>query len=158
MKHIHLYLPVLLAVLLLLPACKQDTWVDWKIENEAWLLNNATKEGVKTTPSGLQYKVIREGIPTNPRPDNLKSVVVTYQGSLITRNVFDKRTNSAMAVSSLIMGFSEGLKLMTAPAHYIFYIPADLGYGDEGMGTEGEKGYIPPHSTLIFDVELQNVY
>ena len=81
---------ILALVLLVLPSCKKESWLDWKTENQLWLVDNAKQEGVIVTPSGLQYKVLREGIPSQPKPDALKSVVVTYKGSLITGNVFDK--------------------------------------------------------------------
>lgn len=152
------YVFILALVLFLLPSCKKESWLDWKTENKIWLENNAKQEGVVTLPSGLQYTVLREGIPSQPHPDNLKAVVVTYKGSLITGNVFDKAEDKSMAVSSLITGFAEGLCKMTPPAHYILYIPYDLAYGKDGAGTEGIKGYIPPYSTLIFDVELKQVY
>lgn len=155
LKHI-LFISFTLA--LLLPSCKKENWLDWKAENQAWLANNAAKEGVITTPSGLQYKIVREGIPTNPHPDNLKTVAVSYSGSLITGNVFDSNAGTTLAVSELISGFAEGIKKMTPPAHYILYIPYNLGYGEEGHGAEGVIGYIPPYSTLVFDVYLHNVY
>lgn len=149
---------ILALVLLVLPSCKKESWLDWKTENQLWLVDNAKQEGVIVTPSGLQYKVLREGIPSQPKPDALKSVVVTYKGSLITGNVFDKGEDKSMAVSSLIKGFAEGLCKMSPPAHYILYIPSNLAYDKEGAGTEGIKGFIPPYSTLIFDVELKQVY
>lgn len=143
-----------------LPSCERDNWLDWKVENQAWLANQAQQEGVITTPSGLRYQVLREGLPSQTRPDDLKTVVVKYSGSLITGNVFDNGNGeeSSMAVSGLIAGFKEGLKQMTPPAHYILYIPYELGYGEDGAGSEGVVGYIPPYSTLIFDVELKQVY
>lgn len=147
-----------MVVALLLPSCKTDTWLDWKTENTLWLKQNAMQEGIHVTPTGLQYKVLREGIPTQMRPDDLKSVVVNYSGSLISGNVFDSGTNKTLQVNALIKGFSEGLKQMAPPAHYVFYIPSDLGYGKDGTGSEGVVGYIPPYSTLVFDVELLEVY
>ncbi len=145
-------------VALLLPSCKTDTWLDWQTENTAWLKQNAMREGIHVTPSGLQYEVLREGIPTQLHPDDLKTVVVNYSGSLITGNVFDSATNKSLQVNTLIKGFAEGLKQMTPPAHYRFYIPSDLGYGKDGTGSEGVMGYIPPFSTLVFDVALLEVY
>jgi len=154
MKRI-VYIVAILAVLL--PSCKKESWIDWRIENQVWLENNATQQGMTTTPTGLQYKVIREGVPTQPRPDDLKTVRVNYTGYLITGYIFDQGDSTAMAVSNVISGFAEGLKKMTPGAHYILYIPYDLGYGSDGSGTEGGSGYIPPYSTLIFDITLLNV-
>lgn len=147
-----------LVAVVVLPSCKTDNWLDWKTENTAWLKQNATQTDIRTSPSGLQYKVLREGISTQMRPDDLKTVVVNYSGALITGNVFDSGTGKALPVSNLIKGFAEGVKMMTPPAHYVFYIPYDLGYGEDGTGSEGVMGYIPPYSTLVFDVELLEVY
>ena len=68
---------------LIFTGCKQEEWKDWKIHNEAWLVQNATQEGIIKTHTGLQYKVIRPGIG-NQRPDDLKQVLINYRGTLIT--------------------------------------------------------------------------
>lgn len=143
----------------LLCGCKQDNWVDWKAENIAFLDQNADADSIQVTPSGLQYKVIRQGLKNAaPQPDVLKTVVVTYTGSLINGYVFDSGDNAIMYMSNVIAGFAEGLKKMNVSGRYILYIPYDLGYGESGNGTEGTAAYIPPYSTLIFDVTLNQCF
>ena len=148
---------IALMALLFLPSCKKNNWIDWQTENEVWLVSNAKRDSIVVTPTGLQYKVIRQGV-ASIKPDNDKTVVVTYKGSLITGSVFDSEENVSMAMNELIKGFAEGLKKMNKSGRYILYIPSDLGYGSAGSGTEGYANYIPPYSTLIFDVTLIDVY
>lgn len=139
--------------------CKQEEWIDWKVLNEAWLEQNAKQDGVVVTHSGLQYKVIRQGIATaGPKPDDLKTVVISYEGRLINSMVFDQNESTALQMSNLISGMQEGLKKMNLTGHYIFYIPYNLGYKEDGSGTEGYSNFIPPYSTLIFDVTLEQCY
>lgn len=159
MKTTHLYLCLLATLLLALPSCKKDSWLDWKAQNEAWLVNNALQDSVFTTPTGLQYKVLLDGEKgPDIKPDNLKTVNMTYRGRLINGNTFDYGNHTDLQVGTLISGFAEGVKMMRPTAHYELYIPANLGYGSEATGTEGVSGYIPPYSTLIFDVTLHAVY
>ena len=107
MKLRYLIVVVLVA---LLGGCKQNNWLDWKAENMAFLEQNVQNDSIQVTPSGLQYRVIRKGIPNAaPRPDELKTVVVTYTGKFINGYVFDSGENVAMTMSSLIEGFREGL-------------------------------------------------
>jgi len=164
---------ILAIAAVLLPSCKTENWVDWRLENELWIENIGNYiPDVITTPSGLKYKIIYEPKSTettNIHPDDLKSVSILYTGSLIgpldkngfvvQRDYFDQNSNPDywLAVSNLITGFAEGIKKMVPGSHYILYIPYNLGYGAEGTGTEGGSGYIPPYSTLIFDVTLNNV-
>lgn len=154
MKH---YLLPLLVICLLLPSCKQDEWTDWKTQNAAWLLQNAECEGVQVTPTGLQYKVLEPGI-AGVRPDDIKTVRVSYTGKLITGYVFEQNDNATFAVSGVVDGFREGLKKMHKSGRYIFYIPQELAYGKEEKGVRGYQSYIPPYSTLIFEVTLLDVY
>jgi len=149
---------ILALTALVLSGCKKESWVDWRIENQLWLKHLAEEKGLIPTPTGLCIDIKQKGIPTQARPDNLKTVCVNYKGYLINGNVFAEGENAYMEVSSLIAGFAEGVKKMTSGAHYILYIPYDLGYGEDGSGTEGGANYIPPYSTLIFDVTLISVY
>lgn len=117
-----------------------------------FLEDNAKKEGVTTTPSGLQYEVLLEG--NGPKPAGATSrVTVHYEGKLTNGNVFDssyKRNQPAtFGLNQVIAGWTEGVQLMSQGSKYRFYIPSELGYGARGSG-----GSIPPNSTLIFDVEL----
>ena len=150
---------VLLLSLVALSGCKQNNWLDWKTQNEIWLAENAKKEGVKTTTSGLQYKCIVPGIGhSSGNVDDAKIVTINYTGKLINGCVFDASNNYSEYVSAFVPGFIEGLKQMKEFGIYEFYIPYDLAYGQEGAGTEGTISHIPPYSTLIFRVELLDVY
>lgn len=111
---------------------------------------NKAKEGVFTTPSGLQYQIINEG--SGDSPSSTDRVTAHYEGSLIDGTVFDSSYERGEPVSfplnQVITGWTEGLQLMKPGAVYVFYIPSDLGYGDS------EVGPIPAGSVLIFKVEL----
>jgi FKBP-type peptidyl-prolyl cis-trans isomerase FklB len=118
---------------------------------EKFLQDNATKEGVVILPSGLQYVVLQQGNGEKPGPVTM--VTVHYEGSLIDGKIFDssyKRGQPAtFGVHQVISGWTEALQLMPVGSKWRLFIPSALGYGARGAG-----GSIPPHSTLIFDVEL----
>jgi FKBP-type peptidyl-prolyl cis-trans isomerase FklB len=120
-------------------------------EGEAFLATNKTKEGVVTTPTGLQYKVIKAGTGPKPKPD--QTVTVNYRGSTIDGKEFDssfKRGEPAtFGVGQVIAGWSEAIQLMPVGSKWELYVPANLAYGDRGSGEN-----IPPGATLIFEVEL----
>jgi FKBP-type peptidyl-prolyl cis-trans isomerase len=126
----------------------------YRLKNEAYLRDNATREQVTTTESGLQYEIIRQGEGIPPRQND--SVTVHYKGQLINDWVFDSsyRRNEPLSikVSDVIEGWSEALQAMKPGAHWRLYIPPHLAYGGEVMA-----GSIPANSTLIFDVELLSV-
>ncbi len=149
---------LLLTVVLLLSACKQDNWIDWKLQNELWFSQNALKENVMTAPSGsgLQYTIQYEGNIYDAMPSRSATVVVDYTGKLINGKIFEQGT-ATLSVSSLIEGFQEGLSLMHVSGDAVFYIPYTLGYGETGTGTEGSSSFIPPYSTLIFEVHLSGI-
>ena len=121
---------------------------------EKFLTENAKKEGVITTASGLQYQVLQEGNGKQPKATD--SVTCHYEGSLIDGTVFDssyKRGEPAtFGLQQVIAGWTEGLQLMKEGAKFRFFIPYMLGYGASGAGQS-----IPPYATLIFDVELIKV-
>jgi len=125
-----------------------------KKEGETFLAENKTKLGVVTLPSGLQYKVIKEG--TGPKPTPQSTVEVNYRGRLINGKEFDssfKRGQPAQFVlGQVIPGWIEGLQLMSVGSKYEFYIPSDLAYGDRGSGAD-----IGPGATLIFEVEMLGI-
>lgn len=147
----------LLLVVLLVSGCKQNNWLDWKTQNEMWLIQNSKQEGVQTTLTGLQYKCIFAGHETSARPDDAKMVTIKYSGKLINGYEFDANDNYTAYVNNFVAGFAEGLKKMQEFGIYELYIPYDLGYGSKGTGTEGSSNHIPPYSTLIFYVELIDV-
>lgn len=121
---------------------------------EAFLKENGTKEGVITTKSGLQYKVLQEGNGKSPKATD--SVRCHYEGMLIDGTLFDSSLQrgepATFPLNGVIAGWTEGLQLMKEGAKYRFFIPYLLGYGANGAGNS-----IPPYSTLIFDVELIEV-
>ncbi len=123
-------------------------------EGEAFLTENAKKEGVVVLPSGLQYKVIKEGTGRSPKASD--SVKCHYEGTLTDGTVFDssyKRSQPAVfPLGGVIRGWTEGLQLMKEGAVFRFFIPYNLAYGATGAG-----GSIPPYAALVFDVELIEV-
>ena len=125
-----------------------------RAEGEQFLAENGKKENVKTTASGLQYVVEKEGTGAQPTAED--EVTVHYTGKLLNGQVFDSSVNRGEAatfpLNRVIPGWTEGVQLMKEGAKYTFFIPSDLAYGPQGV-----PGAIPPHSTLIFDVELIKV-
>lgn len=125
-----------------------------KADGEKFLADNKKKDGVKTTASGLQYKVLKEGSGSSPGPTD--TVTVNYRGTLIDGSEFDssyKRGEPAtFPVGGVIKGWTEALQLMKKGAKYQLFIPASLAYGERGAG-----GEIGPNSTLIFEVELVDI-
>ena len=121
---------------------------------EKFLAENAEKPGVVVLPSGLQYTVITEG--TGAKPKATDRVKCHYEGTLTNGQVFDSSVNrgepATFPLNRVIPGWTEGVQLMKEGAKYTFFIPSDLAYGPQGV-----PGAIPPHSTLIFDVELIKV-
>lgn len=121
---------------------------------EKFLEENKKNEGVKVTASGLQYVVEKEG--EGAQPTATDEVTVHYTGKLLNGQVFDssvKRGEPAtFPLNRVIPGWTEGVQLMKEGAKYTFFIPSDLAYGPQGI-----PNAIPPHSTLIFEVELIKV-
>lgn len=122
-------------------------------EGKKFLAENAKKEGVQTTASGLQYKV--ETMGTGPKPVATDTVKVHYRGSLLDGTEFDssyaRNEPISFGLNRVIAGWTEGVQLMPVGSKFMFYIAPDLAYG------EGGGGPIPPNSTLIFEVELLDI-
>lgn len=125
-----------------------------KTEGAAFLAANRQAKGVFTTPSGLQYMVLRQGAGLRPKPAD--HVRVNYEGRLLDGTVFDSSYANGQPVEfgldQVIRGWTEGLQLMPVGAKYRFWIPSELGYGANGAGAS-----IGPNSTLVFDVELLGI-
>jgi len=125
-----------------------------KADGEKFLAENGKKEGVKTLPSGLQYKEIAPGTGKSPKPTD--TVTTHYKGTLIDGTEFDsshKRGQPAtFQVSGVIPGWTEALQLMKEGAKWQLFVPSNLAYGERGAGRE-----IGPNATLIFEVELISV-
>ncbi len=135
-------------------AAAAERFKENKEKGARFLAENAKKDGVKTTASGLQYIVLQEGTGKSPKATD--TVLCHYEGTLIDGTMFDssiKRGEPAtFGLNQVISGWTEGLQLMQEGAKFRFFIPYELGYGERGAG-----GSIPPFSTLIFDVELIEV-
>jgi FKBP-type peptidyl-prolyl cis-trans isomerase FklB len=125
-----------------------------KQRGEAFLSENKKKEGVKTLPSGLQYKVIKAGTGKKPKLNN--TVTINYRGTLVDGTEFDSSYRhgqpATFPVSGVIPGWTEALQLMEEGAKWQLFIPPNLAYGERGAG-----GLIGPNATLIFEVELISV-
>jgi FKBP-type peptidyl-prolyl cis-trans isomerase FklB len=123
-------------------------------EGRVFLAENAKKAGVKTLPSGLQYKVIKEGFGAMPIATD--TVTVHYRGTLIDGTEFDTSYSrgkpATFRVDGVIAGWTEALQLMKEGDKWQVFIPPNLAYGEKGAGSK-----IPPNSSLIFDVELISV-
>lgn len=127
---------------------------EMKLDGEKFLAENKTKEGVVTTASGLQYKVLQEG--TGPKPKSNHKVKVHYHGTLPDGTVFDSSIDrgqpTEFQVNQVIPGWSEALQLMSVGGKYMLYIPQELAYGEQGAGRD-----IPPFCAIIFEVELLGI-
>jgi len=124
------------------------------IAGENFLKNNSQKEGIVTTQSGLQYKILKEG--TGPRPQANDLVSVHYHGTLIDGTVFDSSLDGDPAqfqVNRVIKGWQEAIQLMPVGSKWEVFIPADLGYGPRPMPGSS----IGPNEVLIFEVELFDI-
>ena len=128
-------------------------YADNKAAGEKFLAENAKKEGVKTTPSGLQYKVIKEG--KGAIPTDSSTVKVNYKGTLIDGTQFnssyDRKEPFVTRANQVIKGWTEALTMMPVGSKWELYIPQDLAYGSR------DAGQIKPFSTLIFEVELIDI-
>ena len=125
-----------------------------KADGEKFLAENAKREGVKVTASGLQYEVLEPSLGQKPKATD--TVRVHYEGTLIDGTVFDssyKRGESiSFPLNGVIKGWTEGLQLMSIGSKYKFFIPYQLAYGERGAGAS-----IPPYAALIFTVELLGI-
>ncbi len=124
-----------------------------KAEATTYLAENAKKEGVVTTDSGLQYQVLTAAEGDKPSAED--TVTVHYEGRLLNGEVFDSSLTrgqpATFPLNRVIAGWTEGVQLMPVGSKFQFTIPAELAYGEQGAGS------IPPHSALVFDVELLSI-
>lgn len=125
-----------------------------KVDGEKFLADNAKRQGVVVTASGLQYAILQEG--SGRRPKATDTVRCHYQGTLIDGTVFDssyqRKEPCDFGLNQVIAGWTEGVQLMKEGSKYRFFIPYQLAYGERGAGAA-----IPPCSALVFDVELLKV-
>ena len=122
-----------------------------KVKGEAFLAKNKSKEGVVTLPSGLQYKIVKNGTGAKPGKDD--NVTVEYKGTLMSGEVFDSTEKTGkpatFKLSQVIPGWTEALQLMPVGSTWEIYVPANLAYGQRSVG-----GPIGPNETLIFNIHL----
>jgi FKBP-type peptidyl-prolyl cis-trans isomerase len=135
-------------------AAAQKQAEDLQKAEELFLAENAGKEGVTVTQSGLQYVVLEKG--SGPVPAAGDTVSVNYEGTLIDGTVFDSSIErgepETIPLDMVIPGWSEAIQLMNVGGKYLFYIPSELAYGPQGAGR-----IIPPFSTLVFTIELLSI-
>ena len=133
---------------------EQEAAKELAAEGEAFLAENAKREEVTVTESGLQYEVVATG--EGEKPTAQSTVRVHYHGSLVSGDVFDSSVDrgqpAEFPVGGVIPGWTEALQLMTEGSKWRLYIPYNLAYGEQGS-----QGAIPPYATLIFDVELLTI-
>ncbi len=166
----NIIVPVILLVALLVAGCeKGDEYADWKRINEEWLeANNNRAESFpfewsvdvlktpiieqefETTESGIKYKALRLGNPTDKQVNITSEIIVAYEGKLIDGSHFDKSEKASFSVSGTAAGFMEILLKMKIGDIYEFYLPYETAYGEKGQGK------VPPYSVLTFRVELQD--
>ena len=149
--------------------CKENNWTEWKVQNELWLQRNLEQDSmVKVTASGLQYKILADPTPTDAKPSRTSYVTCDYTLTLINGNKLEGG-HGTFALSSVISGFAEGCCLIHNNGDIRIYIPYALGYDEDKVsdndtynavgneGTEGTHSYIPPYSTLIYDIHICSV-
>jgi FKBP-type peptidyl-prolyl cis-trans isomerase len=125
-----------------------------KKEGAEFLAANKAKDGVKTLPSGLQYKILSEGNGAQPKPND--QITVNYRGTLLDGTEFDnsykRGAPATLPLTGVIKAWSEAVPLMKTGAKWQLFAPADLAYGEQGAGR-----VIGPNSTLIFEIELVGI-
>jgi len=145
------FLPVLAALLAVTTSAMSQSSLE---KGQTFLAENAKKDGVKTTASGLQYEVLTPGTGKSPKATDV--VQVNYRGTTIDGKEFDSSYKRGEPIefplNGVIPGWTEGVQLMKEGAKYRFFIPSNLAYGASGAGSA-----IGPNETLIFDVELLKV-
>jgi len=155
MKRTALFSLILFLVTIFYSSCREDIYADWKLQNEQWLEIHKNDSGFKPdTVNGtiFYYKKIFQG--NQAHPDRNSYIVANYTGTLIDGSTFESATNANLGkITGLVPGLQKGLKKMQDGGHYIFYIPSKIAYD-----TVSTNAAIPPHSNLIFDLELVYSY
>jgi FKBP-type peptidyl-prolyl cis-trans isomerase len=154
MKRISIGLFITFIVLLVFSACQENVYVDWKIANDQWFAKHQSDSGFVTSATGLTYKIIYHGWDFGRQPNSGSNIKVSYKGSLIDGTIFD--SNSAgvwLSLPGTIAGWREIIPKLRTGASVKLYIPSALAYD-----TVSTNPTIPPHSVLIFDVNLLDSY
>lgn len=164
MKRIFLFLAITIA----LTGCKENKWTEWKVQNELWLQQNLKDSTVKVTASGLQYTILADPTPTDAKPNRTSYVTCDYTVKLINGNQIEGG-HGQFYLGSVITGFAEGCCLIHNNGDIRIFVPYHLGYDEQKVsdndtynaagneGTEGSHAYIPPYSTLIYDIHICSV-
>jgi len=143
--------------LILISACKEDVYVDWKIMNDNWYNIHKNDSGFVTTESGLCYKIIFPGWALDRQPNKNSTVVINSVGTLIDGSTFETKVNTLVYLSdaspTTIDAWREMMPKLHTGAHVIFYVPSKIGYD-----TISTNVAIPPHSVLKYDVTLFNSF
>jgi len=153
MKRYFFYFSVFTTLIFISSCTSNDEYADWKIINEAWMNQHKTDAGFTVASSGLVYKIIYAG--NGAHINSSSTVTVKYKGQLIDGSVFEEitdTTGTSLNLAYMTSGFAEGVSKLRDGGRIIMYIPESLGYGSNGSGDA-----IPPHSALIFDVEVLDV-
>ena len=143
--------------------------MDWKVQNEVWLADTLARDtSIKVTKTGLMYKIKRDINPTDAKPSRTSSVTCDYKLWLINGNMIESG-HATFNLQQVISGFAEGCCLVHNQGDILLFIPYYLGYDESKVqeddeynaegngGTEGTVGYIPPYSTLIYDIHICGV-
>ena len=157
-------------LVVLLAGCKKNNWTEWKVQNELWLAQKALEDSVVTTSSGLLYKIIADPGAVNheAKPNADSYITCDYKVRMINGYQVDGGTHISFYLYNTIPGFREGCMKIHNHGDIELYIPAYLGYDytkyqsdeydeAEGTGSEGTSSYIPPYSTLIYEIHLCSV-
>lgn len=165
----HMKRIILLSMLsLLLVGCKENNWTEWKVQNELWMEQNGQNPNVRTTASGLQYTIIADPTPSDARPNKTSYVTCDYTVRLINGNQIEGG-HRTFYLGQVISGFAEGCCLVHNNGDILLYVPYSLGYDETKVsdndtynavgneGTEGTQSYIPPYSTLIYEIHICSV-
>lgn len=151
---------VALALLVVIAAgCKKNDWLDWKVQNQLILEANKSDKTIKETSSGLQYRIISDDYINESRPHDESLVTCKYILKLPANKnrIIDQSSFASIPLVNAVPGFAEGVKKIHNHGIIEMWVPYDLGYGEDGYGSEGYKTHIPPYSTLYFYVDIQNV-
>lgn len=148
---------ILIALVALLTGCKNDDFLDWKARNEMVLEQVKLDPDFHTTSTGLVYCIREDKFTSEAKPNSGSTIRCDIcKGWLIDGYQF-QRVALNSSVADLIPGFQEGIKMIHTHGTIELYIPYELGYGEDGVGTEGTTSFIPPYSTLHFYIHLAAV-
>lgn len=149
---------------MMLIGCKEDKWMDWKMQNEVFMQQNIQDHqddpNFHVTGSGLQYRIRSKGNTSDAKPDNESYVICDYTGTLVNGHPFDAAQGASFYLGNgVIEGFAEGVKQIYPGGYITIWIPQELAYKNKAQGTEGShsSSYIPPYSALRFDIHLKSV-